>query len=560
MTPARFREIEVMDMAEKTSRKSGGNPPISRHPLFPAIVALWFGALFGLASVAIRPALIEQAVLATGIDSLLPMAAALLGATARILIALVMTAIGGVVGALVARRIARPETAARPRRRGATAAAETAAPALPAANAAEEEAPAQPLWKVRAMRESAREAAILDIADFEIGSFDEADEESATAPPPADESARAEAQGAAKGSLFDAYSHEITARRDNGPESDDDRSDEGDEMPQAPFAPPALANDDEEIASEYDPVEDEADFTAHATPAIEAADALSPERAEAEAGGDAAERIVSAELDSLSQVELLERLALAMARCRSEAAYPAAVRVAEPPVAPTPAEPEADHGIAAEAEAEPRDRAQPPFEAPPVRLPRLSAVPDFDAQVPPEATEPEPEAAEPEAYEPVAEPPRMPAALRPVGHDSGEDAGDDVLPGYIPPRHIGLAPAAPTGDLDEPAYGLDAGVDEDEYEDEENDVLEEGYSSLLNISRSVGPRPPLSPTDELGADESGADIGLSLPDEETHGTDRAESSAEGRRPFDAPDGQDARETEKALRAALATLQRMSGAA
>ncbi|GGB89462.1 hypothetical protein GCM10011494_04770 [Novosphingobium endophyticum] len=547
MTPARFREIEVMDMAEKTSRKSGGNPPISRHPLFPAIVALWFGALFGLASVAISPALIEQAVLATGIDSLLPMAAPPLGATARILIALVMTASGGVIGALVARRIARPETAARPRRRGATAAAETAAPAPPAANAAGEEAPAQPLWKVRAMRESARETAILDIADFEIGSFDEADEESATAPlptPPADEPARAEAPGAAKGSLFDAYSYEITARRDNGPESDDDRSDEDDETPQTPYAPPALSNDDEEIALEYDRVEDKdegGDFTAGATPATEAA--------------GAAERIASAELDALSQVELLERLALAMARCRSEAAYPAAVRVAEPPAEP---EPEADHDVAAEAE--PRECAQQVFEAPPVRLPRLSAVPDFDAPAPPEVTEPEPETAEAEAFEPVAQPPRMPAALRPVGHDSGEDAYEDALPGYIPPRHIGLAPAAPTGDLDQHAYGLDEGVDEDAYEDEESDVLEEGYSSLLNISRSVGPRSSLSPTDELGADESGADIGPSLPDEETHGTDRAESSAEGRRPFDAPDGQDPQETEKALRAALATLQRMSGAA
>lgn len=99
--------------------------PISRHPLFPAIVALWFGALFGLGSLAVRPTLLEELVLAGGIDTLVPAAAPPLGLTARILLALGMALLGGVIGATVARRIARPKPELRQRRRGATTSAGT---------------------------------------------------------------------------------------------------------------------------------------------------------------------------------------------------------------------------------------------------------------------------------------------------------------------------------------------------------------------------------------------------------------------------------------------------
>ncbi|MCJ2185160.1 hypothetical protein MTR62_21075, partial [Novosphingobium sp. 1949] len=92
-------------MADNTRRNQGAKQPISQHPLFPAIVALWCGALAGLCSVALRPALIEQAILATGLDTLVPMAAPPLGATFRILFALAMTGLGGLGGALFARRL-----------------------------------------------------------------------------------------------------------------------------------------------------------------------------------------------------------------------------------------------------------------------------------------------------------------------------------------------------------------------------------------------------------------------------------------------------------------------
>ena len=114
-----------------TKHKPAKGKPISGHPLFPAVVALWFGALFGLGSLAIRPTLIEGVVLRSGIDLIVPAAAPPLGVTARILIALVMAALGAAIGAALAIRVARPKVVLRERKRtaanpGAAAEAEAA--------------------------------------------------------------------------------------------------------------------------------------------------------------------------------------------------------------------------------------------------------------------------------------------------------------------------------------------------------------------------------------------------------------------------------------------------
>lgn len=114
-----------------TKRKPTKGKPISSHPLFPAVVALWFGALFGLGSLAIRPTLIEGLVLKTGLDLVVPAAAPPLGVTARILIALIMASLGAAIGAALAVRANRPKTEVRERKRtaanpGAAAEAEAA--------------------------------------------------------------------------------------------------------------------------------------------------------------------------------------------------------------------------------------------------------------------------------------------------------------------------------------------------------------------------------------------------------------------------------------------------
>lgn len=105
----------------KQKRKPAQSKPITSHQLFPAVVALWFGALFGLGSLAVRPSLIENLVLSSRLDLVLPAAAPPLGITARIMIAMVLAAIGATFGAMLARRLARPKVVVKERQRSGKA-------------------------------------------------------------------------------------------------------------------------------------------------------------------------------------------------------------------------------------------------------------------------------------------------------------------------------------------------------------------------------------------------------------------------------------------------------
>ncbi len=111
-------------MANQKS-KSTKAKPITSNPLFPAVVALWFGALFGLGSLAVRPSLLEALVLNSHIDLIIPAVAPPLGITARILLALAMAALGGVTGIILTRRLTRPEPEVYERKRSAKNAAQT---------------------------------------------------------------------------------------------------------------------------------------------------------------------------------------------------------------------------------------------------------------------------------------------------------------------------------------------------------------------------------------------------------------------------------------------------
>lgn len=103
----------------KHKRKPAPTKPITTHQLFPAVVALWFGALFGLGSLAVRPSLLESLVIKSRIDLIVPAAAPPLGITSRILVALILAAIGAGIGIAIARRLARPKLEHRERKRGA---------------------------------------------------------------------------------------------------------------------------------------------------------------------------------------------------------------------------------------------------------------------------------------------------------------------------------------------------------------------------------------------------------------------------------------------------------
>lgn len=96
-------------------RKQAG-APIAWHPLFPAILAVWFGALFGLGVLAVRVALLERIVVASGIDLLIPAAAPPLGMTARLLIALGFALFGSALGLILGSQLARSKPSAVARR------------------------------------------------------------------------------------------------------------------------------------------------------------------------------------------------------------------------------------------------------------------------------------------------------------------------------------------------------------------------------------------------------------------------------------------------------------
>ncbi len=84
--------------------------PISVHPAFPAVVALWFSALLGIGSLVLPAALLDRVVDATGLAAWVPAAAPPLGFTARSLIALAAAVAGALLGLVVARRVAAAHT------------------------------------------------------------------------------------------------------------------------------------------------------------------------------------------------------------------------------------------------------------------------------------------------------------------------------------------------------------------------------------------------------------------------------------------------------------------
>jgi hypothetical protein len=80
--------------------------PISLHPAFPMIVALWFAALLGLGSLMIPAPLIERLIAASGISAIIPQAAPPLGFKARFVLSIAATLGGGLVGLIIARKVA----------------------------------------------------------------------------------------------------------------------------------------------------------------------------------------------------------------------------------------------------------------------------------------------------------------------------------------------------------------------------------------------------------------------------------------------------------------------
>lgn len=627
-------------MSEHQRRKPAGKQPISRHPLFPAIVALWFGALFGIGSILVHPEVIERAVLAARIDSVIPMAAPPLGTTTRILLALAMTGVGGLLGALLGRRIARPPVEHRERRRRSKP-VQTERRSVTSdrsfvgklTDADETEGSRHPAGRRRALalqdedlpRESqeyaplpGRAPQILDLSGLNLDDDVDGDNDATPAflghtPPGDDVAFEAELAVTAAEPGFASFKSQtdlIAPERIPGvqmfipdPDVEQPESDAV-EANFAEVAAPAVttgipgamrlfesysgsiaAKAGGEPTDEYresllsrsfdahtaaQPVPlgqidfahiDATSSVAEETTTAALAGAVGPDESRAPIDATAAERIASSELDQLSHVELLERLAIAMAERRSQ--------VQAEPFTPEPT-----------SEAEP-NLAQAGFGADP-QTPQAETA---SADVPIEGE--------------IAPPPlmRLPAALRPVSLDHDEDNAD-ALPGYIPPRHIGIANTAETSAPASDVSGQNTAAVDEQWEAEpldgelldEDGVLQEGYSSLLGLSlpaaakvpyvridepEPVGVQPVVRFPGDAAVEDTVAPFGQAAS-AMTRTAVLAPPSAGPSAPvgyderrFDAPGvsppvavigGADTADTERALRAALATLQRMSGAA
>lgn len=659
-------------MATQNRTKPRNQAPVTSHPLFSSVVALWFGALFGFGSLAVRTSLLESAVLALHLDVMFSAAAPPLGMISRIILALVMGAIGIAAGAFVARWIARPKATPQERRRGAGMLAKT--PGLQAASAAEFSRAAQPesaypgqvdmvamrrrplalqeasprdfafdtaplpggaphildVTKIdlrapgedlpetgtdvtitetaalpinqnddyiasdfthqtfAAPAEPVIDAAVAPIAQFaepetfaEVGSVVVIDPELPTLPAPASAFAVDTVWEPNQSFISPPAAPQFARAFDAAPVDAAPASlDEPLELAQEFVAPVA------EIAIPDNPAQAEIAF---AQPVSEP---RSPQ-------GTAASRIASSELAELSPVELIERLALALKQRLHEGPVPAVLAEAAAALGPVaPASP----------------AAPPPGEMPFAALPRFALPTASEA---PTLAEPEPVPpsifgtlaslsglpAAPVAS--VADSRRLalPAALRPIDFSAYDDHDDDAQDYALPPRSmVAVAPiiaAIPTT-ASESAVVLALAVEQittaPQTGDDEigDDAPEDAYSSLLDLVSPTPMRQNFVRIDEPQDDVNEIEPVVIFPGHQARvGTRFAQPAAvptgrdllsapepitdDGRpqlRRFDAPSvvaaaavpgpspvkAPDAAETELALRSALATLQRMSGAA
>ena len=96
---------------------SSSSRPLSSHPAFPVLVALWFAALLGAGTFVLPAAIFESVASATGLGDIIPAAQPPLGTTARLAITLAAAGLGALIGLFVAwqvRRASRPAASADP--------------------------------------------------------------------------------------------------------------------------------------------------------------------------------------------------------------------------------------------------------------------------------------------------------------------------------------------------------------------------------------------------------------------------------------------------------------
>jgi hypothetical protein len=552
--------------------------PISVHPAFPAIVALWFSALLGVGSLVLPAILLERFVVGTGIAALVPAAAPPLGITARGLIALTAAIVGAVIGLVVARRVAaahRPKPESRISKLSAGARRPLSIKdelsgqkpikddSLPisrrrALAISEDERPSDFLYRAPLPGQDP-DAPEVFIDGHEEDTFDEplelctpAEDEFATETtaevepePGADEDypmiERQEFQPVSPFQQFEA------------PEPEPETVDELDQLKNLagprgleplPFSAPSLARlaPEPESLEEFEPEHQVFEAPRVVFEPVPAAEVAPEQQADWE----------NAPLEGLGLVQLVQRLGSTIERRREWLA------TAAPAFAPTPAP---VHVAPVEFDAAPAEEAAQAMAA------YFSSAPQPEAELVDVETFEDIEA-EPEVDEAdEAAPAPRPDFLRSI-QSFDDDDEDEGLPDFsLPLRSAAPSFAAPVNDAgDEPEE-----ADEEEAGEEEAAESDAGYSSLLGMKNPfVQPKQEFVRVDEPEVDEELPEPTVVFPGQEQRERFSVPVSVNGSRLFDPPGkgvapaaaaAQPApADADAQLRAALATLQKMSGAA
>lgn len=506
-----------------------GKTPISAHPAFPAIVGLWFAALLGLGTIVMPAIVLEQIATATGLASIFPPAEPPLSAAGRALFALLATIVGLIGGLVLARRVVQAHDAVPPSRRRTPAGRSTPPRPLSVHDDLGEDAIAPPVSAPRAGRR--RALAVTDetsTSDFLMAAPLPGETEVPELPqdPELHEEPMSERPS------------EFEAPLDTG---ELDLSELTSTPQDVPFDMPAYVPELDTRKPRPIVAPSKPETAAMPVPVAAAPIVTAP---------------IDGPLDGLGMVQLAERLGRSLQE--RHAAHAIAL---EPQTQALP------HG-------EPLDLQNDAIAVPPPVVPdALRAFMD----VPPEDfAPPSPVAAIDTDDEVRIPPPVVPSALMPFAFaplDDEDDDDDDAAPFTLP--------------LSKMMRPLDVPVDlEDAAEDEDDALADENYSSLLEMTNPFRPREEFVRIDEPEAEDDAVEPAVVFPAQErpapqaaAEADDKPEEAAApapvptSERPFDAPrmpapntapmrqrPVADAAETERALRAALANLQRMSGAA
>lgn len=564
-----------------TPANTPGGPPVTQHPAFPAIVALWFAALLGLGSMVLPASLLEAMTSATGLSSVIPGAAPPLGFTARGLIALVAAAAGAATGLILARKLVAGQIAGISSTRLARATHSTAAPRPINAHAElGSEGLDQPLFGNR--RDSGRRRA-LSVTDEArtsdlLGDLTEAAPLPTAEPEPEDLldlAGMPDEEEFADGREPHFIHREIAEAARDGDEpvttfayfdadAPEDEADESADMHDDPDHASGTADLDtmgmtalvEQLGRSMGKRRDRMARAALASPLP----APTPAPAPVPAPVIAAVASLSALAESDMDMARPEEAAQAMAAYFGKPAAVLAPRApAELPplvsVDPTPAEP-------AESGPEELELEEPELEEPELEelAPEELAIQDLSAEDLPDgdlsgtavlsegdgaleldaadeaepamvaAADPAPEAAVAEVA--VAEPARftLPAFLVPHGED---DDDDDLTPSFtLPARTAFLTPVAAHDALAEDGDG-----DEGEAEDEDAEAADESaatsFGSLLNVTSPFSARSPGVRVDEPEEDDAPVSAEVVFPGKEAGLSGTTDANGAGRL-FDRP--------------------------